>query len=87
MAQTNDFSDRFEEVGALWVTRTEEEEVKSVSVKVVGKIENENLVAFPNKFKEEGDNRPDFRLFRDTQDNGKKTPNKPSTPEKKKRNF
>ena len=64
MAEKKSFEDRFQEIGAIWVT---DKGALSFKLKDGVAIESgSKIVAFSNKFKEEGDQRPDYRLFRDT---------------------
>lgn len=50
-------------VGAVWIRQTSSGQ-DYLSFKIVGKDNKEhNFVAFANKFKEEGDNKPIYNIF------------------------
>jgi uncharacterized protein (DUF736 family) len=58
-SNTNDWKER--EIGALWKKQSSNQKYLSGKMKVGG--EEVSVVIFTNRYKEEGSNQPDFRVY------------------------
>lgn len=71
--QKNEWEGR--EIGALWVKESKNDNKKFMT----GTVNGVEVVIFPNKFKEKGDNKPSYRVYKGEETGGK--PKKQSKPE------
>lgn len=82
MANKNDWKDR--EVGAFWKRETENGEKTYLTGYVTIGGKKINLVVYKNKFKEENEKAPDYRVYLDSRQPDDKPADNKAKPEAKK---